>query len=387
MKKILVTIYLHPEYYPPTLNAIHEFSLIADEVIVVTRNMILNEKFPENVVMKLSGNYISLTDSMQHSFFKKIKSFLEYLKLLYNNIKVNKPDLVVAHDPIALFSYWILNKTFNNNHLVWYHNHDVTDINNVRKFSISWFAAKYEKRAFKIIDILTLPAEERKVFFPINRLKGKYYFMPNLPTISFYKQFYMQKQKPDNEIKLLYQGVIREEHGLEEIIAVLNYKVLNSALSITLLGEVKDNYKEKLMNLAKKYNVIDKLHFLPRESYSKLPFKTVQYDIGLAIHKIKGIQYSTAGTASNKIYEYAALGLPVILFDHKQYRKYLEQYKWAFFTSLNSESIIYCIEEIINNYQQLSILAHKDFLNRLNFEKKFKKIIGDVLKKRTFINT
>ena len=50
MKKVLVTIYVHPEYYPPTLNAINELSLIFDEVVVVTRNLAASKwKFPENV--------------------------------------------------------------------------------------------------------------------------------------------------------------------------------------------------------------------------------------------------------------------------------------------------------------------------------------------------
>ena len=65
MKKVLVTIYVHPEYYPPTLNAINELSLIFDEVVVVTRNLAASKwKFPENVSLKEEGALLGLKESM-----------------------------------------------------------------------------------------------------------------------------------------------------------------------------------------------------------------------------------------------------------------------------------------------------------------------------------
>ena len=372
--------HIHPKYYPPTLFAINEFSKIAGEVTVITRNLANSEwKFPENVNVKTSGKYISLEESMKLPYLMKIKSFFEYITLLYRRVKTENPDLVVVYDPIALFATWALTKLMSKKHIFWYHNHDVIDKSMVGKFSIGWFAIKYEKKAFNSIDIFTLPSDERKNYFPIKEGRGKYYFLPNLPAMSFYKQFYRIKHKPEKEIKLLYQGVIRQGHGLEEIIAVLNHIVLNKSISLTLLGDIKADYKQSLINLASSYNVLDKLKILPREPYAKLPLTTAQYSTGLAIHNVKSIQYSTGGTATNKIYEYAALGLPVILYDCEHYRKYLDRFRWANFTDLSKGSIIACIQNIIENYCELSNLAHHDFLNELNFERKFKKILDNAL--------
>jgi hypothetical protein len=58
-KKIfMVAIYSHPEYYPPTLNAIDQLSEIAESIIVVTRNNKFSSwEFPENVELHVTGEF------------------------------------------------------------------------------------------------------------------------------------------------------------------------------------------------------------------------------------------------------------------------------------------------------------------------------------------
>jgi hypothetical protein len=106
-----------------------------------------------------------------------------------------------------------------------------------------------------------------------------------------------------------------------------------------------------------------------------LPSITAQSHIGIAVNIPSEVIYQTGGTASNKIYEYAACGLPILYFDHPHYREYLGQFKWAFATDLSKESIENCIIEIMNNYDYFSQQARNDFLSRLNFESVFEPIL------------
>ncbi|HIA35158.1 MAG TPA: hypothetical protein EYN89_00105, partial [Flavobacteriales bacterium] len=332
MKKVLVTIYVHPEYYPPTLNAINELSLIFDEVVVVTRNLAASKwKFPENVSLKEEGALLGLKESMVMPFHKKIRAFVRYVILLHRNMQDNKIEVVMANDPIALFSYWLLHKMNRYHHLSWYHNHDIIDRDKIKKYSLTWLAAIYEKKAFKILDLLTVPAKERLKQLPMDHFNGDQYFLPNWPLATFYKQFYIPKTRPNKEIKLLYQGTASKGHGLEEIVEMLDSKIAGRDLSLTLIGNISEQYKDNLTMLAKDRNVLDRLYFRKREQYAALPLITRDYDIGLAIHEPKGVIYSTAGTASNKIYEYAALGLPILLFDDEHYNNHLSKYPWTRF--------------------------------------------------------
>jgi glycosyltransferase involved in cell wall biosynthesis len=84
----------------------------------------------------------------------------------------------------------------------------------------------------------------------------------------------------------------------------------------------------------------------------------------------------TLGTASNKIYEYAASGLPVILYDNAQFRKYLEHYDWTFFTDGSVTSLKEIIQEIVLNYSKISGSSRDSFESELNFENKFNQVIS-----------
>ena len=376
-QNILITIYNHPEYYPPTLNAIQEFSKISKEVHVVTRNLVESEwDYPDNVRLHTAGSFMSVEQSMKRSMFDKLLSFHHYKKLLKRMLKEHNPGLVVAYDPIALFACYLIRRS--NNWMLWYHNHDVFTLEQYRTYSLGWWAAKYESRAFSIIDIFTLPAAEREKYYPLDKFQGNYHVLPNLPGKYFYSQFYTPGKQPEKEIKLLYQGAIRKGHGLEQIIANLNHAIGDIKISLTILGIINTKYEDELKVLAQSYGVSDRLNFHPRISYTKLPAFTAQYDIGLAIHYTKSIQYATGGTASNKIYEYAALGLPVILYDNEHYTKHLGSYSWACFTDLSDNSIIQCIEHIWNKYAELSKNAHKDIMRGLNFENKFSEVLDSL---------
>jgi len=382
MKKALVAIYVHPEYYPPTLNAISELSLIFDEVIVVTRNLASSKwKFPHNVSLREEGELLSLEESLNLPFFKKIRAFINFILLLKRNLKDENVKVVMTNDPIALFSYWLLYKINRYCHISWYHNHDILDRKKLVMFSVGWLSAIFEKSAFKILNVLTVPAKERFKFLPMDNFKGAQYFLPNWPLLTFYKQFYIPKTRPNKEIKLLYQGTASKGHGLENVVVMLKSKISGRVLSLTVIGNISENYKNSLIVLAENNNVSDRLNFRNRISYAKLPLITNDYDIGLAIHEPVNTNFATAGTASNKIFEYAALGLPVILFDDEHYRSQLSKYKWTQFTDLSSESLIQCFTDILSFYDEISAQANSDFLSKLNFETNFRRISAEVFAK------
>ena len=335
-------------------------------------------QFNSNVELIPSGKLMGIKDQEQSSVIKKIGFFLGFtLRLLYL-IKKHKPKVVLLYDSMPLFSYFLIKQIVGYKPVLWYHNHDIIEKSVSRKLSIGWLAGVFEPKMLPYLNIFSLPAEERKVYFPMSQFKGSYFFIPNLPLKSFYKQYYKPKQKPEQEITLLYQGMIGQNHAFEEIIELLDPKISNMLLSLTLIGPVNEIYKKSLVDLAKKYNVTDQLHWIPRLLYSELPRATMKYHIGLAIHNIENVQYSTGGTASNKIYEYDACGLPVLYFDNQHYSKHLSKYKWAVPTSLTKRSLINAVELINSNYVELSIAARSDFENELNFEKHFKKIIDNL---------
>ena len=376
MKKVLVAVYGHPEGYPPTLNAITELSHTFEHVYLIGRNVLIPTwDYPRNCSVSYSSEYADVRVTERKSILKKIKYYIDFLYLLYRQVKLNKPDVILAYDTMALFGCWLMLPFLKRKPIFWYHNHDIFEEDKVRKYSLQWLSGKFEKRIFNSLHIFSLPSNERKKHFSMGTFKGRYFFLPNYPAEAFFGKFYQPKIVIDN-VKLIFQGAIAEGHGLEEITALLNRKVMGKGLHLTLKGWVRDSdFKTKIESIARKINCQDRLQFVGYGPYKELPKLTSSNHIGIGIHAHATNLHSTLGTASNKLYEYAAVGLPIIVFDNPHYRTHLSKFPWVFFTDLSETSLIECIHQITSNYSELSLLAFNDFKNELNFELNFRKIL------------
>ncbi len=373
--KIIVGIYYHPEAYPPTLNAIGELSTVAKKISVIYRPHLLSTwQYAAHVVLIPSGKAMSANQQEQASILIKVGLFIHFCKMLWRSIHIEKPDVILLYDSISLLAYRLVRYFTRHKALIWYHNHDVTEPNTNRKYSIGWWAAMLEPKAFQWINLFSLPSKERKPYFPLATYKGAYFFIPNLPALQFYNRFVPQ-QKPADELRLVYQGSINAEHGLEELLAVLPFPVSGKKLKLHIIGKAPDAYRKAFLERAANYKVQDQVVFEGYIPYTELPHYTGKNHIGIGINKPQGIIYQTGGTASNKIYEYVACGLPVLYYDIPHYQEHLQQYQWAFATDLTKESLLNCLSKIANRYEEISQYAKIDFQERLNYERAFKPIL------------
>jgi len=372
--KAFVTIYSPLELFPPSINAIESLSKACENVEVITTYNILDSwVFPSNVKVR----YIAQIhhSPSKNNAFRNIFKYLKYCLAVSSALWKKKFDFALLFDPHATFAYWmagffLIKKT----KLVWYHNHDVLEIAYQRILSPGWLGIKSQNFFFRRLDIFSLPSDERKQYFPLAKFRGKYFFLPNYPSSEFYKKF-KKENKLKEELRIIYQGRIAEGHGLEEIISILNRPLNGFKLKLVLKGFIGDKYKNKLLALAAKNGTVNSIEFYGISDYSKVPEITSQCHIGIAIHTKVDIMNSTLGTSSNKIYEYAALGLPVLLYDNEHFRKHLQSYKWAFFTDCSTSSLEKQISEIVANYNYYSSEASNDFLGKLNFDVHFSKVV------------
>ena len=372
--KIISAVYSHPEFYPPTLNAIDILSAKVSEITILFRDVKPTEAtYPTNVKLVKSGRFKTIRATEVSSYFWKIKSFLRYTFTFYQLIKKTNPEWVIVYDSIPLLAYSILSKFLIKKPKLWYHNHDVLEESRLNKFSVSWLALKNESGVFSKIDLFSLPSREREQFFPIKKLKGKYFFLPNFPLLENHQS---QKEVRNNShLKLIYQGHLGDGHGLMEIIRYI--KSLNSEhLSLSIMGIGNISYINKLNNLIEKLNLSNLIKIYSPLPYQELKKFTIQHDIGLAILLPKNVNFKTASTSSNKIYEYIASSMPVILYDAESYKSSLAKRKWAFFTDLSNESLDKTFSTISKNYLELSNCAREDFEKELNFEFNFNPIFS-----------
>ena len=381
--KVLVTIFNPAEFYPPTINAVEYLSEKYKSIELVTHSIDATNQwtFPENVRVTYAGKW--QTDMAISGHIKNITRFLNYVRIFWKRLKNNQYDVILLYEPYAALAY-MLSSFFvgKRKALLWYHNHDILEPGGQGKISIGRFASKAEHSIFNKLSIFSLPSNERKEYFSMDKLKGNYFFIPNYPSKKFYSKFYTKKT-PGSNLRIIYQGRIGEGHGLEEIISLLKEPLNGKQLTLCLKGIIEKNYKDALIALAEKHNVAGQVFFYGLTSYKEVPLLASTCDVGIAIHTKTDVMNKTLGTSSNKIYEYAGLGLPVLLYDNTHFKEHLGKYKWALFTDCSKQSLQQSLLEIINRYEELSSAAFTDFITELNFESYIEPLINYIEEKRT----
>jgi hypothetical protein len=311
----------------------------------------------------------------QSLFSSKLNGLLHIIKMTWKigfSILNDKPQVILMYDDFALIPIRILKFLVPSSTKLWYHNHDVLD-GDTSKFSLARVAQMAQKSLFSKVDLFTLPSLERTSFFPMDSLKGKFIFLPNYPGKWLNNSYKLPKRGLISEIKLIYQGRISEGHGLQELINLLSKR---KDINLTIIGIGEPLYIEYLKRRGHENNLEERLIIMKPVAFTVLPEITSKCHIGIAINIPLNIQYQTGGSASNKIYEYAALGLPIIYYDTPQYIKYLDKYDWASGTNLSSRNLEIKIDHIKSNYNQLAKSAKNDFENHLNYEDNFEKVIS-----------
>jgi Glycosyl transferases group 1 len=373
---MVIAMYTHPEYYPPTLSALENLSPLYKNIYLLHGNTKgFNWKYPDNVILVGSGDLYEPGEMEASSVSKKIGRFARYTKSFYSLLKKIKPDTLLLYDILPILSYRFISHWINKPAILWYHNHDVADAKQIRRYSLSWFAWKSEKWIFPRLNIFSLPAMERKAAFPMNLFRGEFIFLPNFPSRFIYKNKESEKEKPGKTIRLLFQGSIGTLHGLEQIIPLLKEQINGHELQLILKGFVSKEYAENLRRLAESSGVTDRLIFIGPTGYAGVIENARTCDIGIGIHMKQDLMNRTLGTASNKIYEYAAIGLPVLIYDNEHFRRTLGKYSWVFFTDTSETSLRNCMQEMISNLNSLSEAAKND-LQYFSYEPFFKPVFA-----------
>jgi len=125
---------------------------------------------------------------------------------------------------------------------------------------------------------------------------------------------------PSENLVLLYQGAVMRGRGLEHTIQLL-CRLPESVLCVLGDGE----YRSILQQLAERFNVAQRVHWLGWRPYDELLEWTASADIGLAL--IEPITRSYELALPNKVFEYCMAGIPTIATDLPALRTLFERYR------------------------------------------------------------
>lgn len=356
------------------MNAIAVLKQRFAKVVFVRNNLTFPpDYYPDAPDLIESGAPCDTRVAMRRNAVWKLARFVGYCRALRHELRRGKYRLVILHDYLALLAFSLVRRAARFEGLVWFNSYDALDpASRDGRLSLMHWVRKRQQTLFSGIDFFSLPTEERKPYYPVQAVRRESFVIPNFPALSVYARFtHVREWRTQPEIRLIYQGALGRGHGFEQLIRLLHTRIAGKPLQLILKGWIEPDYKRELQALAASHGVTEQLRFADYGPYPKVPELASGCTIGLAIFTGQDVMNRTLGTASNKIYEYAAVGLPVLLLDTPYFRKHLGQRRWAFFTELSRDSLQNTILHILTQYEAASAAAIADFHREFNYESVF----------------
>ena len=327
----------------------------------------MNQCINENHQLNILGvgikaekiNYKSATIQLidKNQLNNRLTKYFKYFKYVKQKISVYKPDLIIASD---LYSMIPAAQTKNNLPVkIIYDSREIyTQLASLINKPItqtiwSW----YEKTYISQVDVLLVTAEIDQKYLTALYNHPNMIIMKNLPGDCFVNNLQNNLKKmlclSDEQKILLYQGKLHNGRGIRFVIQCISH-IQDAVLVLIGDGPMKAQY----LKTAKRYKIEDRIFFVDAVPYEELATFASNAYIGLSL--IQPISKSYEHALPNKLFEYAASGLPVICSNLQAMKEMVEKYKTGIAIKHSS------INEFIKAYEAINHNYEKYILDKQN---------------------
>jgi glycosyltransferase involved in cell wall biosynthesis len=196
-----------------------------------------------------------------------------------------------------------------------------------------------------------------------------------------------QIQPKDSKTLIGWMGSFESQHGFDDFIAIAmrlrDRKCHDVAFLIIGGGPAKEELEQHLSELGLK----DYFLFCGQVPWNRVPGYMLNVDFCLSLYRRTpaNLQYrAKTGAAQIKIFEYLALGKPILAYDHGDAREFFEARKIGWVCQMDPENVADKVIEIIQDPNQINEYAQNALAlsrQRYNWKVTAAKIV-DFLKER-----
>lgn len=385
-KKMGMVIYANPDYYPPVINAIRllaqEFNLV---VISRNQNMPQGVGYPKNVrIYRLGSLKIDRVKKTQ-SLAMKLFEYISFTISAIFYIRSYNCQLIYSYDMHGFLAGFVASRLGKKIPLV-YHNLDLCALEDLKdtSYGIKYLELRLARYADKIIfpDInrARLFQEKAKLIEPPDIVMNAPLCINPMPDDRL-KEILKSKRFSADTKAILYQGAVNKEHALLEVIQSIVYWPENTIL--VLIGTIYDDFLQEIYREAEKLNFKQRIINFSFMPYSELSSYTVGAHLGLALYNAKDINQIFVAGASNKIFEYISLGIPVITNDLPHFHEVLDASIAYFARPDSAQDIAQAVNSACREskvYQKKSEACRLAHLSKFNYEVQFNPVLEYVKK-------
>jgi glycosyltransferase involved in cell wall biosynthesis len=385
-KKIGVVIYANPDYYPPTVNAMRLLSEQFNVVLIGRNHDPIDCEYPENVQVFRLGQYTSLVERMQASSKSKLWEYINFVVNVRHLLK--DVSLIYTYDAFGYIAAYLARLlSFHKAPLI-YQNHEISEYMEPLNSLTGWIQ-RAEKNLIHKANIVVFPDRERAILFQEQtHLTKQPVIVPNFPLNSHSildKNWTSIIDVRWKSMTLFYRGWISDTSSMKEIIFATSLLVkLIKNINIKFVGFIHDDLYKDLKSWVNQNNISSRFSYLGVLPYKDLQNPTLSSTIGFALYKNTSFDRVACASACNKIYEYAACGLPVIVSNFSTYRDYLSSESWVRFANPDDpHSIALAVWDILSDferYKAMCLAARAAFEQKFNYESVFSPLLANIEK-------
>jgi glycosyltransferase involved in cell wall biosynthesis len=304
--RLQIFFYGDPCGYPPIINGVRCLAARGWSVDVICRGARTHPDvaFPASVNIRRLGGDSSPSKG-------------EYLQFAFNALRLSDPHAAVyaGHDMHGLVVAGLAGAL--RRVPFFYHCHDFAEAS--RKLPLGSTVVKRLERIFARRAVFTVVPDERRaaVVSAELGLDAPALVVPNSPCDT-------QAPLPGalrNKLRSMglsprhiffRQGRIGPGHGIEATVRSLPHW-RSPDWAFVAMGPAEERFVETMKALAREVGAENRFAVLPTVGYDELPSYTADADVGHALYEPVNVNHQQMGTASNKILEYMAQGVPCIV--------------------------------------------------------------------------
>jgi glycosyltransferase involved in cell wall biosynthesis len=378
--RLLAALYGNPDFHPPTLNGLR---LMAQSFAV--RILCRNEDGPEApwpaaVERENVGEFRSRAERAAAGPNRKLADFTGFVRRLRAAIDEYRPALIYAYDPLA-FAAAIRARRFRRDLPVVFHCHDVPPVERIEPTSLQWWLIRYALRRTRAAAFTVFPEKYRAAHWLAHAGDPRpAMVVPNGAARGFYParaDWNKLIARRFGNRRALYIGSIGEGNGQREAIRAL--AALPENVTLDLVGFVEPGFRDQLLALAGSLGLRDRVAVDAWVPHAERVRRAEEASLGLVLYHPINWNWEYSGSAPNKLFEYAAFGLPVIVPDRASYREFLAADEWVVYAnpadpSSSARAIEYTLADP-ERYAAMSLAARTAHERKYNYEELFAPVL------------